>query len=216
LWPIPLSSLFSLRAGPSGIRPTRPPRPLQPTRPAPPLSPSSGPMPRRHRPSGRLPSRRAPPPCPKPRCLHFPFRNGATPPFPLPLGADSRLKTAAPLNSIGRHRLLSSAAPASRPALCKAPKSTPSLHRIQSAPNSRSPCSKCCLIKKLLLPPRSTVARPNRAAPAPTNVAVRFPSVPSFSRCFRGELPPSVAAARHAPVSAPPCPDHESIVDQPE
>jgi hypothetical protein len=58
------------------------------------------------------------------------------------------------------------------------------------------------------------VAWPNRAAPAPTNVAVRFPSVPSFSRCFCGELPPFVAAARYASVSAPPRPGHESTVDQ--
>jgi hypothetical protein len=42
------------------------------------------------------------------------------------------------------------------------------------------------------------VARPNHAAPTPTNAAVRFPSVPFLSKCFRGELPPFVAAARHA------------------
>jgi hypothetical protein len=53
------------------------------------------------------------------------------------------------------------------------------------------------------------VARPNRATPAPTNVTVRFPSVPTISRCFRGELPPSIAATRRrgrhpVPVASPP------------
>jgi hypothetical protein len=61
------------------------------------------PLPHRHRPSDRLPSHRALPLRPEPRRLHFPFCNGTTPLFPLPLGADSKLETTTPLNSTGRH-----------------------------------------------------------------------------------------------------------------
>jgi hypothetical protein len=51
-----------------------------------------------------------------------------------------------------------------------------------------------CTPTELSPPPLClAIARPNRAAPAPTNTAVRFPS---FSKCFCGELPPFVAAAR--------------------
>jgi hypothetical protein len=73
---------------------------------------------------------------------------------------------------------------------------------------------------RIALPPSSVRHRfvspsPGQTAP-PTNAAVRFPSVPSFSRCFCGELPPFVATAHHAPTSAPPRLGRESTVDRPE
>jgi hypothetical protein len=152
---------------------------LQPTWPAPPSSPSSGLMLCRHRTSGW--------PCPEPRHLHFPFCNGATPLFPLPLGVDSRLEAAAPLNSTSSNRLLSSAASASRPPYIKLPRAPHLSTTSNPAPSSRSPCSRNCPVKKLQAPPQSTVAQPSRATPVPTNAMVRIPLFPSSSWCSHGE-----------------------------
>jgi hypothetical protein len=63
--------------------------------------------------------------------------------------------------------------------------------------NSHSLCTKHCPIEKLWPPPQSTVARPNRTAPAPTNAVVRIPSVPSSSRCSHGEKPSPESPASH-------------------
>jgi hypothetical protein len=151
-----------------------------------------------HHASGRLPSRRACPPRPEPRHLHFPFRNGTTPPFPILLDAHSRLETVAPLNSTGRHQLISSAASASRPPhYIKCPRAPHLSTASNPTPNSRSLCSKHFPVEKLWPPPWSTIAQTKRATPVPTNAVVRIPSVSSSSRCSHGERPIPKSPASH-------------------
>jgi hypothetical protein len=207
--------LFSLRTGPIGIRPSRP---LRPTRESSPTSISqaafglagaAASLAVVSRPPERVRSRNDAPP----GHLLFPHTNSMPRRLPSPYYSSKPAE-------------LSSTEP---PPDYSPTASLPPFPPYKSHPRAPSPhhlTIPCfgslhphpyCTPTKLGPPPLClTVARPNRAAPAPTNAVVRFPSVPSFSRCFRGELPPFVAATRHTPVSVPPRPGRESTVDRPE
>jgi hypothetical protein len=187
--------LFSLHAGPSGIRPTRP---LRPTRESSPTSVARAafglvgaavPLVAVSHPQVRVSCRNDVPP----DRLLFPHTN-LTP---------RRLPS--PHYSLKPTELSSTKPPPDYSPAASLPPSPP----YKSCPRALSPHHLSIPRIGLLhphpyhtptelgpLPLCLTVARPNRAAPVTTNAAVRFPSIPSFSRCFRGELPPFVAATR--------------------
>jgi hypothetical protein len=207
--------LFSLRAGPSGIRPTWP---LRPTRESSPTSVARAAFGWAGT-TTPLAVVRRPPVCLRSQSDALPGRLL----FPHTNSMPRRLPS--PYYSLKPAELSSTEPPPDYSPTASLPPSPPckSHHRAPSPHHLPIPCigslhaHPYCTPTELGPPPLClAVARPNRAALAPTNVAVRFPLVPSFSRYFRGELPPFVAAARHAPVSAPPRPGRESTVDRPE
>jgi hypothetical protein len=204
---------FSCRAGPSGIRPTWP---LRPTRESSPtsvaraafvLAGAAAPLAVVSCPPVRVRSRNNAPP----GRLLFPHTNSTPRRLPSPYYSSKpmELSSTEPLPDYSSTASLLPSLPYKSRPRAPSPHHRPiphigSLHlHPYCTPIELGPQTLCL-----------AVAWPNRAAPAPTNVAVRFPSVPSFSRCFCGELPPFVAAARYASVSAPPRPGHESTVDQ--
>jgi hypothetical protein len=207
--------LFSLRADPSGIWPTQP---LWPTRESSPnsvaraafgLAGAAVPLAIVSRPPVRVRSRND---APLGRLL-FPDSNSTPRRLPSPYYSSkpAELSSIEPPPDYSPTASLPSSPPYKSHPRAPSPHHLPiprigSLHpHPYCTPTELGPPSLCLAI-----------ARPNRTAPVPTNAVVRFPSVPSFSRCFRGELPPSVEAVRHAPASAPPHPSHESTVDRPE
>jgi hypothetical protein len=205
--------LFSLRTGPSGIQPTRP---LRPTRESSPtlvtraafgLAGTATPLAAVSRPPVRVRTQNDVPPD---RLL-----------FPHTISTPRRLPS--PYYSSKPVELSCTEPPSDYSPTASLPPSPPYKSRPRAPSPHHLPIPRIgslhphpyCTPTELGLPPLClAVPRPNRAAPAPTNAAVRFPSVPCFSRCFRGELPPFVAAVRHAPVSAPPRPGRESTVDR--
>jgi hypothetical protein len=155
--------------------------------------------------------------------VHVRSRNDASPSrllFPLTNSTPRRLPS--PYYSLKRAELCSTEPPPDYSPTTSLPPSPPYKSRPRAPSPHHLPIPRIgslhphpyCTPIELGPPPHClAVARPNRAAPAPTNAAVRFPS---FSKCFHGELPPFVAAARHASASAPPRPGHESTMDRPE
>jgi hypothetical protein len=180
-------TFFSLRTGPSGIRPTWESSPTSVARAAFGLAGAAAPLAVIGRPPVRVRSQSDA----LPGRLLFPHTNSMPRRLPSPYYS-------------------------SKPAELSSTEPPPSPHHLPIPRiGSLHPHPYCPPIELGSLPllSRHRPAKPRRPAPVPTNVAVRFPSVPSVSRCFRGELPPSIAAACHMPVSAPPHPGRESTVD---